>query len=60
MGGSNMPWINVDGEMVHVTMRRDKHGVPVEFTDEDLEAFKALVRTMRDDVKKHSKDKPNG
>lgn len=55
-----MPWINVDGEMVHVTMRRDKHGVPVEFTDEDLEAFKALVRTMRDDVKKHSKDKPNG
>lgn len=55
-----MPWINVDGEMVHVTMRRDSNGVPVEFTDEDLEEFKALVRTMRDDVKKHSKDKPNG
>lgn len=45
-------WIEVDGDPVHLNMKKDRHGREVELTPDELEAIKELVRAARnhDDV----------
>lgn len=56
-----MPCIDVDGEAVHVTMRRDSHGKQMKLTDEEVEAFKELVRAIRKGIEeKRKQENGNG